>query len=790
MSLLFAEGFETVADTPDMYARGLIQNVTTNIGGANGLPSPSRTGYPGKGWFLRSGPAGYSISGVAPLGGAGYTDYGMIPMGQSIYSLWQAGGFCVGFSASFNSSCYLQPAAGESQQLVYDGAQYYWSICYYYNGSTWIWGVAYSTDLKNWNLPITQPSVNQNSTITVSGSGPTAIIIVGSSSNFSAPASQYSNNMGLTWNAMTGNALFRTPVYVNGANGTTALYVTVTATGSGSPVPAYSTTWTGTPVSLTAVGAIAPASSTEGAYCKQVGNYICAIAFTGGSSQWGPSSGCTSGIAFCSTSADPTVAANWTRTATLPFQIMDLLVFNGNFVAVGYGGIYTCPIANPTQWYPTNGFYNTNAPVTAGNFAIFAIASNGTTLMAVGQDPINVQLGAIYLSKDGINWTKQNRYIYFNATNANTAFNAFTMVLWDGKQWVVAGGVNNSMIITSPDGLAWEVQYVYDNGEQVDAASLSFPGFYSGTMNYAANLFSPWNTAANTSFFNGLGVSAGAPTNGQRQVGVCQNYSNGAALSDVGNTAGWGTTVACPTIPTGNNPGSALTHYYELILTAGAAVNSFTIQWAIDGVVQPAISAAYQFAPTTDTTGVNQIFFNLPRQGTFVQIDDIYLTNMDGHGASGRLGPQNIFDLSMVSALTSGMTNSISANSNAQTVNSELSNSEGYVYTATKNTQDVYGTSNVVPSNYNVVAVLAEAYFGQLGQGVGVAGAVGLKSGSATKQGSVVSAGTGVLSNNTTTPQASWPARSTVLTETDPKTGAAFTLANLNALDVTVTKTT
>jgi hypothetical protein len=770
MTLLFMEGFETGSDVTDYTARNLENNYLNGNYQCNSLAIPSRTGYPGKGLYLRGGNGSYSASANYPMAGANYPDFGMFQPNQSVYSLWQAGGFAVGFSAGFNAQNFIEIAPGESQQLAYDGAQYYWAI--YRNGNSGAWGVCYSTDLQNWTITVAAaPGINQNSTITVNGSGLNATVIIGASGNISPPAAYYTNNMGLSWNILNaGSVSYRTPIYLNGA---TALFVTVVAVGNTLSCPAYGTTWTGTPTQLTSI-ALAPTAATIGGFCKSTGGYLIATSFSGGSSQFPPTAGATSGLAFCSASADPTVAGNWTNCPKLPFQIIDVAVFNGNIIAAGYGGIYTLSLASPTTWMPVQG-------ITYGAWSAFSLAMSGTTIIATGQDCVNTQLGAIYTSTDGVHWTKINRYFNAYALNANTAFDAFTCSLWDGHQFIVTGGLNNGMIITSPDGYDWEVVYVTDYVES-NPSTDSVMGFFTGTLS-SANIWSPWNVAATAGYCTMFGLWCGAPgasgaPAGARQVEVVSVIAN-ATVYGTSLSNGF-VNIPAPTIPLGQQPGSSLTHYYEFVATAVAGTpNLFTLTWFIDGQQQvtPVGWASQVYLAAPADRGTTQVFLNLPRSGAFNVFDDIYLSNFAGTTNVGRLGPQNIFAITGKNVVQGQFSNTLGG-TNVQTVNTELSNAEGYIYSATTNAEDIYSAQTTVPSNFLVKAVELDAYFGSQGQGKQVAGTVG-----------IVSAGT-AQNSAATVAGAGWQNRATLLTETDPKTGAAFTNAALNAVQLTVTKTT
>jgi hypothetical protein len=111
--------------------------------------------------------------------------------------------------------------------------------------------------------------------------------------------------------------------------------------------------------------------------------------------------------------------------------------------------------------------------------------------------------------------------------------------------------------------------------------------------------------------------------------------------------------------------------------------------------------------------------------------------------------------------------------------NEELCNSENYLYTNAAGTQDMYGAANQVPANYLVKTVLVDAFMTSLGTGLAATGQVGVKSGSTNKAGSTI-----------TPPATGIETRSTLFMETDPNTGAAFTNAALNALDLTIKRIT
>jgi hypothetical protein len=773
MTALFTEGFEAILDQMDLINRGLlIQNAAPTLGSVCSQAIPSRTGYPGKALYLR-GP--YStLTAQQPMAGANWTDFGLIPMGQSINALWQAGGFVVGFSAAFNAQQFLEIAPGGACQLAYDGAVNYWAITR--NSSSGAWGIAYSSDLQNWNIPLSTPGINQGSQISVVGSGINATIIVGNTGTYSGAAAVYSTNMGMTWNATNSSGNYRAPCVVPPGNGNAA-YLSIQISGTALTIcPVTAPTMTAAVVPLTTVNTI-PNATYDAGFCKCDGKYFFAVGYSGAGGVTPNLNGGypNNGVSFCPVGSDVTVAANWKSTGyALPGQISDVIIFNNNIVVAGVGGVYYTPLANPTQWNPSPSFYSTNAKG-AGAFntwGIYSLASNGSILIAAGQDYATPSIGAIYLSTDGINWTKQNQFFYSGSSSGMAPTTTFTNVIWDGAQFVMTGGENNGMVVVSPDGKAWETKYVTDYPEQAGTATQGMAGVFFGSVNPITNIFTPWNAASTASYVNGLGLVAFAGSGATRQIGLGASYANAqyAAQQYI--------TLPCPAIPLGQQPGTALTNYYELIFTPTATNNAFTAQWAINGTVETFSGGPWQLAPTADTTGVTQLFFNLPRNGNYNVIDDIYLTTMNGANNVGRLGPQSVFAVDPSTVVgTPGFSNTSGTLTNAQTVATELGNAENYLYATTKNKADTYHTTNTVPATFNVRALQVDAAMGAQGPGPAPAGTVGVVSGSASKQ------------SNSVTPTAGLYSRASLFMETDPNTNAAFTAAGLNALELTITKT-
>jgi len=754
MSVLYVEGFETSADQPDVVGRGLLSATSpVSVAGMGVLPVPSRTGVAGTGLMLR-GP--YGTSAALPNSAAGVSDFGMLPINQSVYSLYQAGGFALGVNASFNSLNTFQIAPNCAQQLVYDGSTYYWAVAY--NGSAYV--VVYSSDLKNWTATAAVPPNMASSTlISVSGSGATATITVGAGLT-GANSGYFSSNLGATWTAfgLAGNqssfypAVFATPnattPFISCGWIATTGYRIYTYT-SAAATPVENTT---TIVSTTNIAGVNINYLSSGV--KNVGSYTVLMGRTNPSGQYYPGAGCATAFAFALTSSALATASNWTLTAYAQY-ISDVAYYNGALYGAGYGGIYQYNIAGNT-WTQV---------LTVGTSAVYSISSNGTTLVAVGQDPVNTWEGAIWTSTNGTTWTKSNRFLLNAPVVANG--NQIGNVIWDGSRFIITGALNNNFIATSLDGLAWSVVYAPEYAEATGTACASFLGVFSGTQNLANGIFTPWGVAAGN--VSGVGVVAAAAASNLRTVtaatvtaGAFAATAQSASVQALGATAGLA-------------PPSTLCHYYELVFTAvPGTVNAFTVSWAIDNALVGTLGQ-YQFAAATDTAGVAQLFFNLPRTGNFTQLDDIYLTNFTGPYHYSRLGIQRVYPMAPNSDVTDNFTTTISGATNSKTVNTTLSNSEGYVSSSATTAQDIYGSINSVPSTgITVNAVQVEGFMTAL-NGTPSGGAMGLQSNGVQKIGPAISTGAS-------------PSRALLLQETDPNTNVPWTIAGLNAVDIVVAK--
>lgn len=764
MTCLFTEGFESVIDNTDLVARGWLTSAPNTLYGSSVLTLPSRTGQAGRGLMLR-GPYA-SVAGLPNLS-ASY-DFGMLNTKHSIYSLWQAGGFSVGMNGTFNQANQIQVGCSNTYQIVYDGSVYYWAIGLNNAGA---YTVFYSANLSTWTQVAATPTgLGVMSKLMVFGSGATATLVVTNWIPNAQNSAWYSSNMGGNWTTLQVNNATWLPLYLISNKSSTAPVIAagwVATTGTGlfySSTPGGAWTRIGT-LLLGGYNSSADYLSYYGRYLNDV------ILFAGqvsGATYTTPISAVNYWL-WCLDSTDPTNAANWTQSPSSTLgQMNDIVYFpvTGQWYACGFGGIasssQTGTLSVPKG--PTGPWLTQYA--TPGT-VVWSIACNGSALVAVGSDPANTQFGAIYTSTNGTTWTKTNRFILSAATLANG--NTFTNVIWDGTRFILTGGQNNNVIATSPDGAAWTAIYYPDYVEGAGTTIASMLGVYSGTQNPTTGIYAQWSTA--TASYVGVGVVA----SGQTAVGGTRTVSGTIVVGSGGMTLSQPNTVSLGNVVAGVIPAGTFSHYYEFIFTAAAAQNQFVVQWAMDGIIQGTLGT-FLFAASNDT-GTAQLLLNLPRAGNFVMIDDIYLTNFAGPNNIGQLGIVSVYPWEPVSDVQEGLSATSSTLSHSAQVSGALSNSENYVYSFTNGAKDIYQTSESVPVNYVVKAVMAEAYFMRNGA-VGGTGTVGIVNNGVELDSAAVSAA--VLNAEV---------YGSVLSEVDPNTNAAWTNAGLATAKIAVTKT-
>ncbi len=778
MTNLFMEGFETSVDNSDLVNRGWDIGAVVGLNSQNVLTVPSRTGVAGRGLMMR-GPYTNATPSEIPM--TTIADFGMCDTKQSIYSLWQSGGFSLGMSATFNMNSQCQIAAGYTYQIVYDGSTYYWAVAFVAG----VWTVAYSTNLSVWT-PVTQapPNMGAPSKITIQGSGASATIMVHNYLINAANSAYYSTTQGSSWTEFPVAGTYY-PLHVLANASSTAPFLTVGYLSGTGYCLYYSTTVGGT---YTRVGTLLLDTVTTlgwtNAYARYMNHVMLFTANEEGAIITAPAA--TNNYWYsCLDTTDPTNQTNWVKSATSTIgQMNDIVYFpvTGLWYAAGYGGIASATQAGTTAnpQGPTGGW---NTVYASGTTSIWSITTNGTVLVAVGSDPASVNNAAIYTSTNGTVWTKANRFIVNSVALA--AGNTFTNVIWDGARFIVTGGQNNNVIATSPDGVAWTPVYYPDYTEVATELDVGGLGLFSGTL--VAGLFqeggytgsggyTPWTTGSTANNPIGIVFGAAAVASNARLVEAiqCLGGTTGSTATAVTNTS---TSLTVPAVGTSYPTTTGLTYYFEIVATAVAGtVNMFNIQFAINGVLMAGTLASQQLAPIADTTGINHLLINLPRSGSWTVVDDIYLNNFAGVANIGQIGVCSIIPWTPSSATQSQFALNGTAANNALQVATPLSNSEGSVYATTVGAKDIYGATYSLPANYKVRALQAEGYFSMYGT-VGATANVGIISGATETDSPIVNA-------TTTT-----PVFAKVLADHDPNTGAAWTATAAAAAAITINKT-
>jgi hypothetical protein len=768
MTLQYMEGFENLIESSDLKARGWLTSTLTNVAGTGVLSVPSRTGTPGRGLMLR-GP--YSTSAILPFTASNSTDFGMFAVGRSIYSLWQSGGFSVGYNATFNKVNTLQVAAWYPNQIAYDGSQYYWAIISQaVQGGGLTYYVAYSTDLQNWTPTLTQPATMSaqgwNCGILVVGTGLSATVIVVPNyySTYSAAtklAPTYTTNAGSTWTLMSVGAGITANGSIAATGNPSFPFAGVVTNANNVNVPSVWTSLTAVPTLLTNSLGTSSAGNSDweiSSIARLKNGFVCLSSANNAGNYPGNTLGNSSNVSnwlVAPANGALGTAATWISSPTIAGEQSDITFFNNLWISVGYGGLFTSPNSGSvgTPAGPTAAWSNLIS-TGAGN-GLNGIDNNGTICVAVGQDPANTSSGVIYTSTNGTTWTKVDRLITTGAAGVY-----FSAVIWDGSRFIIFGGLNNNVIATSLDGVAWTPVYYPDYPEALDGTSASCMGAYSGTIS-AAGVYVPWGLLS--SEVVGQVLYTTAVSAGTRAVTPSDVAGNGAT--------GAGTSVNVTINP--------LAHYYEIIATATASANCFNFSWAVDGVVVgPMVDPGFPFALASDT-GTAQLLINLPRNGQWTVIDDIYVTDFaaDPVGNTGQLGIVNIVGGIPTSDVQDQFTLTGSAATHAAQVAGALSNSEGAISSYTVGAKDLYGMTNNIPANYRIQAVQVEGFFQKYGNS-GASGTLGIVSGAKETDGGAVAA----LTVN--------PVFATSLQSVDPNTNAQWSITALNAAKVAVTKTT
>jgi hypothetical protein len=652
MTLKYMQGFETMRDDSDFRLQGW-----TGV-------SPIRTGYvPASG----TGVSGTSLHTIGPgnapsglPGSSGAPDPGTYNTGVTVNQAWTAGGFTLGSYAKINSGVAASYGSGNttySMQACFDGTRY-WAVQLI--GSTY--NLATSTDLINWTVTATQPTT-LDSSASVSYMGGGIVAVIRSTTSTASQNVYYTSNQGASWSTQT---IFTTSsgAVVSGAG---------IATGNATYPHAVilTTSITGTAVTV-AVGTLGGTMTVVGNLTSGTSAVMCfRPRIIGGLIIFGTSAG----QFFTATASSSTLntAAAWS-TATTAIQPTDI-AYNPTsnlWVISSSTGMYTTPNSGavgtpvaltgsitPTQRYST--------------VAMLGVVYVGSQNVALGLQ------GHIITSPDGVTWTESGGHILPVGTSGTD----WRCVLNDGSRYVLFSDSGTGVISTTPDLTTnYAAQYIQDSARGSPSNNAGIYGIYTGTApNVSTGLWT-----ANSTFF---ALNVGTPSGG-----VC------SFLASTGAT----TNLASFNVSTATTYG----HYFELVFTPTATVNSFNVTVYVDGTLTATYSGV-ALVGTGDTTSL--VLIVLSRRNDFTVYDDMYFTVNDGVGQSGQLGQINIIARRPTTDVQAQWTKVGSAASNSLTVNQSAwsSQSANYLTSSNQGDKDIYASSTTIPSGYAAKAIQLEA---------------------------------------------------------------------------------
>lgn len=230
-------------------------------------------------------------------------------------------------------------------------------------------------------------------------------------------------------------------------------------------------------------------------------------------------------------------------TLSQQYTLHDVIWKNGMFIAVGENGtIVSSP--NSARWTPAVsgenydlrslcwtgnqyiivGDYNTiiSSPdginwnkrgVYEPTITLYGIASSGNTIVAVGRNTSDDSPQIIY-STDGINWTR---------TGTTIPGAELSAITWSGSKYVAVGERYGApFIMSSPNGLDWEITYMSTSGPQGHLVDIAWSGSRFVATGVYVNAVSTdgvfWNIYPNSGTY-----TPGVTWSGNRFVAVALN---------------------------------------------------------------------------------------------------------------------------------------------------------------------------------------------------------------------------------------------------------------------------
>jgi hypothetical protein len=581
-----------------------------------------------------------------------------------------------------------------------------------------VYSVVYSTDLINWTA-VTLPN---QALLTSAASGALQFlgngIIAWCAGSYTGSTDNHvytSTNLGVTWTANQYNAAYDFPIAMSAYGNSTTPLVIFAANGTA----AAAGIWVGTSGGALTKVTVLYSAGTLITWTGVINGYVIALDASG----YIYSALQTSNLAL---------AASWSSTsvpASQSYPCHGMTYFNGKWIVATGHGIYTSP--GPT-------LTSSNVWTLQSAASCRHMATNGTiAVAAIYGSP------GIATSTDGVTWT--NIPV---ATNLLATPDQVINLIYDGTRFVATTvGTAYGMILTSTDGLHWSALYTVEQYESTTNTAISLMGLYgvsatvpaSGTFTYSAI----------------LGFILGAISAGTRVVNLSINGVS-TALATVSNTS-----------TNGYN-------YFEVqAQSAGGTVTNpiFNVMVFMNGQQIGSVMSETFFS------GSSLIVWNLPRNGSFTTLDDMYLLLFGGPtNAAGAMGPINIVETALASDAQAQFTKDGSEASNSAAVSgTSLNNTPGYVTSSTVGNKDIYTTAGGFPSTPVVVkAMMVEAF---MSSSAADSVEVGLVSnGVETDQTPVALTTTAYVYSNK-------------IVELDPKTNVGWTLAGANAAKAAITKT-
>lgn len=749
MTLRYIQGMESVRNSTDFISQGWTTNTPTSGLRPFGIPSTKIAGTQA----LRFESSSAASADLSPTfaGGNSSTQFNT---GITINELWTKGGFSFGtrcgFRDTINSSTigFQVPAFGTgivnqspANRIIWDGTKY-WSLRIDANQS--VVTVCTSTDLITWTDTVAQPTLLPFSISFVNG------IVVVSCQNFTIART----TTGTTWTntaiftGVTNQAPVSNVVFANAK-----YYISSGSNTAGSPPPVLTltspdlVTWTQIDsFAATATNNVHPTLFFD----PQRSRIFQLLTTNGGATDtfarvrsFNFSNAVTTNLSFSAIDrVGPSSIAVSTVSGTAAIV-----------VSLTNGQVFFATGANPTSW----------TGLTAAQVGLPSVTD--TAHQCIAYDPtidrfvIAAPAGAVAISNDntGATWTVTNP-ISTTIYNVGTTYINNKMIA-TGQSVMVGSGVIANGVLT----YGWDVKYWTETVVAANSGSSTFQG--SSRLGFAAI-----NSGGRSSFVGLMPSSAINTSTNTAAIAVSVNNTTSGA--DAGSE-----TYSVSTLNKYN--------YYELVATATATVNQFSVQVVINGNIVSSSAFIVAIAPTADTTST--LFLTLPIRNSgvsalpsWISFDDMYLLDFAGTVNNTPMkdctiikdNPTGDVQAQFTKTPATAATNSVVASA------ASVSTASGQLSSQSTGAQDIYSVANTIDlSAFSVKAVAVEATFSNSTLASSTV-KVGMLSGAAA-----VDTGTVTVPNGSSL-------FASKIQELDPNTAIAWTRTNAIAAQITVTKVT